>query len=526
MIRGLMIDCARLVERHGFYHDLIETLAASGYNTLWWHFVDDQGFVLRSRSRPEVSGAYAFSHAEVRRLVEHASELGIDVVPEVETLGHARWATRLPRYAHLADGDPHLFNAMCPSRPETMALLDDIINETCELFPSPYFHAGLDEVNLSGCPRCDARRAGKPAWHVFAEHVKAIHRMVTDRGKRMLMWADHVAGIPELLDGLPRDIVMVHWQYRQVDEAQIRRSLGAGFEVSLVPWVLKHGDMVRANDSWTENLAQTLSVAHRLDGALLGIVQSWWWPQRAVRGACLPMVALTGRALGCGKLPEPNRFYSRWARRAFGCDDKALGRAVARLHRQGLVLGQSCALFATSLTDVVRALELAGRDDADDQHDEAADIVTALASCSKHVVDRRDIFDALHLAARVILQAHRNGRRLADFQQAMRRAQWYHDLAGPAERCRPYLDEAAEHLRELVAEMAELRDGLFADWNRTRHPRDAKKTLRDRDHVTQHTQHLAARVASSTGFFEAWHRRFVVALGLYLGGGAFPALWG
>jgi len=51
-----------------------------------------------------------------------------------------------------ADGYRSLsgFNAICPSHPETLEILSDIITEVADLFDSPYLHAGLDEVKGIG----------------------------------------------------------------------------------------------------------------------------------------------------------------------------------------------------------------------------------------------------------------------------------------------------------------------------------------------------------------------------------------
>ena len=137
-IRGLMVDPARLTERHEFYFDLLESMAAWGMNTLWWHFADDDGFVLKLKSHPELATPYAFSRSEMRRLIDAAGKLGIDVVPEVESLGHARYITRLRQYAHLADGstDGSGLNAVCPSHPDTLDILGEIIAEVAEVFDS------------------------------------------------------------------------------------------------------------------------------------------------------------------------------------------------------------------------------------------------------------------------------------------------------------------------------------------------------------------------------------------------------
>jgi len=68
--------------------------------------------------------------------------------------------------------------------------------EVAELFPSPHFHAGLDEAQLGDCPRCKRRGRGKLSWWVFVRHVLAIHKVVTGLGKRMVMWADSVEKHP------------------------------------------------------------------------------------------------------------------------------------------------------------------------------------------------------------------------------------------------------------------------------------------------------------------------------------------
>ena len=80
-IRGIMADPARLIEKHSFYFDLLEMMAEWGLNTLWWHFVDDQGFQLVLDGHPELATPHAFTKPEMARLLAKAESLGIDVVP-------------------------------------------------------------------------------------------------------------------------------------------------------------------------------------------------------------------------------------------------------------------------------------------------------------------------------------------------------------------------------------------------------------------------------------------------------------
>lgn len=42
-VRGLMMDCARLLEQPGYYYHLVDLMANWGYNLLVLHFSDDHG---------------------------------------------------------------------------------------------------------------------------------------------------------------------------------------------------------------------------------------------------------------------------------------------------------------------------------------------------------------------------------------------------------------------------------------------------------------------------------------------------
>jgi len=85
-------------------------MAEWGLNTLWWHFADDEGFTLKLSGHPELASPRALSKAKMKRLLDKAGQLGIDVVPEVESLGHTRWITALDLAsadAAAAGGDHH-----------------------------------------------------------------------------------------------------------------------------------------------------------------------------------------------------------------------------------------------------------------------------------------------------------------------------------------------------------------------------------------------------------------------------------
>ncbi|MDE6375176.1 MAG: family 20 glycosylhydrolase, partial [Alistipes sp.] len=90
-------------------------------------------------------------------------------------------------------------SAWCVAREENYALLEDILDEICALFPSEYIHIGGDEVEVSQwrkCPDCRAlmRRLGIDDPHRLQDHfMNRLAAMLTTRGKRPAVWDEAAA---------------------------------------------------------------------------------------------------------------------------------------------------------------------------------------------------------------------------------------------------------------------------------------------------------------------------------------------
>ncbi|HET6427593.1 MAG TPA: family 20 glycosylhydrolase [Phycisphaerae bacterium] len=476
-VRGIMVDPARLVERHEFYFDLLEHMAAWGLNTLWWHFDDDEGFMLELEGHPELASPHAFTRDEMKRLIEKAAGLGIDVVPEVESLGHARCITSLPQYAELADGGEFGFNAICPSHPRTLPLLAEIITEVAALFPSRYFHAGMDEVDLGDCPRCAARAAGQPAWWIYAEHAKAIHQIVAGAGKEMILWADHVEKAPEMLEELPREIIMAHWHYTDIRPDAIRRSLKAGFRVIGCPALCHWGDVIMPNAGNFANMAAMATELDRLRPAdrVLGVANTWWTCWRGLRDAYLPAVAYTGELLEARRAVETDGFFRRYLTQTFGFSELGAAGAVAVLHAAMCTRDELRAALFDSADQMHRALSLSAEPHFARRAAAINSAVAILAGRAEGVQANRRQYQALILAGEVADVCFRRVSLLAQaFEEYSRAAHWHVDGA-PSERVGEPLGKAAKILRQMHAETGEVARAVAAEWDRTRYADDPRK---------------------------------------------------
>jgi len=522
-IRGIMLDPARLTERHEFYFDLLAKLAGWGYNTLWWHFVDDEGFALKLDSHGELASPYAFSKAETRRFIKAAKEVGIEVVPEVECLGHGRYITRLPQYAHLADGDAHAFNAVCPSHRDTIPLLKEIIEEVADLFESEYFHAGLDEVNLSGCRRCRRRMAGKPKWRIFADHTKKLHEIITGCGKRMIMWADHVEKSPAMRKVLPKDIVLCHWHYGQVNvNKDFERSIAAGFEIIGACSMLRYRDVIQPNSRQIDNTEQMAAIGRRFARrGMLGAVTTWWTARRMLRDTGLPVAAYTGH-LFSGGAADRTAFFERYVRQEFGVRSKAAAAGIRTLHDKTLNLTELLAVLFDSPADLVSALAMAGHDDLAGRAraiDKAADALAALAGKAKR---NRQEAKALVLAGKVAAGLLTNTLKLAEAYELYKKAEFLKDRGHEPRNVVRQLTHAGEILTLMYRRLDGLCKQVSKDWDRTRYPGDVKKATQNLAFPCP-VDSLLGRMFRSREYLGRLRRALIQGTRAYEKGGPFPA---
>ncbi|NOR63396.1 MAG: family 20 glycosylhydrolase [Rhodobacteraceae bacterium] len=176
--RGQQLDCARHFYQPETLLKLLDLMALFKLNRFHWHFSDDEAFRLEVESFPEIwqktavrgegclipgvfgggqgptGGSYSLDFA--RALVSRASDLQIEVLPEVEIPAHA-YALNQVFPALMDAGDNSLApsvqgyidNTMNPAQPFTWALTEALIREVTDIFPFKHIHLGCDERPLA-----------------------------------------------------------------------------------------------------------------------------------------------------------------------------------------------------------------------------------------------------------------------------------------------------------------------------------------------------------------------------------------
>jgi hexosaminidase len=250
--RGLLIDTSRTFVSKEFLLRQLDLLALYKVSVLHLHLTDDQGWRVEIDSYPELhqlgsqwdaerapterSGYY--SKDDVREIVQRATALGIDVVPEIDMPGHIVAALHaLPELACRAAPDqprtmdefpiipwlqrPLTPNVLCVCDDRVYDVMQTVLDEVIELFPSPFIHVGGDEVTERReweesylCQELIAGGTVASVDRLQAYFQKRIEDHLRARGRRMIAWDEALENErPETgSERLSDEVAFVFWR--------------------------------------------------------------------------------------------------------------------------------------------------------------------------------------------------------------------------------------------------------------------------------------------------------------------------
>ena len=249
--RGIMLDISRHFRDKDFILKQIDAFSEVKLNVLHLHLTDAAGWRLEVKSHPELTakaawrvgdtwrqwdttgqkyeGSYGgfLSQDDVREIVAYAAERHMTVVPEIEMPGHSRETV----YAVPGVGCKDTSDDLCPGKEATFKLLEDVLAEVMDLFPSEYIHIGGDEAgkrDWHDCPDC-RRRMQEEGLNSVEELqsylVRRVERYLNAHGRRLIGWDEILEG------GLSPNATVMSWRGIEGGQEAIR----LGHDVVMTP---------------------------------------------------------------------------------------------------------------------------------------------------------------------------------------------------------------------------------------------------------------------------------------------------
>lgn len=319
--RGMHLDVSRTFQDTEFIYRFIDALAYYKINNFHWHLTDDQGWRVEIKHYPKLTEigawrgphealkpAYAsgmernggfYTQEEIKSIVKYAADRNINIIPEIDLPGHSKAVAVSYPEILCETKEKHysvqweINNVWCVGREENYAMLDTIIGEMAELFPSKIFHIGGDEVNMDSWKEC-------PLCHEIAEpqsyFVKRMEKILAKHGKVMagwdeildseLMpetvvyaWASPERGVKSVEEGHPTVMQIAQYMYFDMKQSEDERGLKwAGVNSLEKTYSFEPGDgcLGPQGGCWAECLGVRDFVDYQVFPKLLALSEIAW----------------------------------------------------------------------------------------------------------------------------------------------------------------------------------------------------------------------------------------------------------
>ena len=257
--RGVLVDISRHFRTVEFLKRQIDMMARLKMNRLHLHLTDAAGWRIEIESYPRLTeyaawrkgatwkewwygdrghvemgseGAYGgfLTKEDAKELVRYAAERYITIIPEIEMPGHSEEV--IVAYPELAcSHHSERQEDLCIGKEATFEMMQRILDEIIEIFPSEYIHIGGDEASKKSwvdCEDCQRRMKEEGLESVDELQSYMIHRIeeyLNARGRQIIGWDEILQG------GLAPNATVMSWR----GEEGGRAAAEAGHKVVMSP---------------------------------------------------------------------------------------------------------------------------------------------------------------------------------------------------------------------------------------------------------------------------------------------------
>lgn len=224
---GAMIDCSRgAVMKVDAVKRYIDQLAALGMNLLLL-YTEDTYEVPEYPHMGYLRGRY--SQKDLMELDAYAAEMGVELVPCIQTLGHMRQFLQWSETVHLRDQK----DILLIDDENTYDLIEAQVRAMRACMKTDRIHIGMDEAHGVGLGNYLLKYGQTDRFALLSRHLDRVVKICEKYGFRPIMWSDMFfrlgskkndyydveADIPQdVIDNLP-PVDMCYWDYYHEDEA-------------------------------------------------------------------------------------------------------------------------------------------------------------------------------------------------------------------------------------------------------------------------------------------------------------------
>ena len=266
---------------------------------------------------------------EFKQSIEYAAKRHLIMLGNQQSFGHHYKTLAVPEYAHLGEAG----YILSPTVEEVYTFLDDLYSEILPLVPFEMFNVCCDEtwdLAKSGPSKELADEIGVAG--VYVRHILRVRELLQKYDKRMLMWGDIIMNHPDKLELIPKDVVMMCWDYaaRPDFDAFIKPFSESGYEFFVCPGQSNWSVILPLIRQYTVNI-QNFVRDGCANGAIGMLNTGWEDDGEALHGYNWHAIAWGAECSWNASKTDPADFNKRIGPVLFGAKGDDFGRAIELL---------------------------------------------------------------------------------------------------------------------------------------------------------------------------------------------------
>ncbi len=218
---GTMVDCSRNgVMRPETVRRWAKLTKDIGYNMLMLYTEE----TYEIKSQPYFGyGRGRYTEDELRGIDAYCSEIGMELIPCIQTLAHLGSLTRWPAFKPYTDVN----DILLIDDERTYALIEEMFKTLSRCFTSRLVNVGMDEAHLVGRGKYYDQHGDSNRHELLLRHLKKVAEIGKKYGFTLLMWSDmffrlasggvyyapDVTFDPSISAQIPDNVQLIYWDY-------------------------------------------------------------------------------------------------------------------------------------------------------------------------------------------------------------------------------------------------------------------------------------------------------------------------
>lgn len=265
---GIMLDASRNgVMRVESIQFLLRKMALMGLNVVMM-YTEDTFEVKEYPYFGYMRGRY--THEELKACDDYADQLGIEMLPCIQTLAHLKEALKWNYAADLRD----TADILLVGEEKTYQFIEHLIQAATRPFRSNRIHIGMDEAHQLGLGRYLEKNGYRDRFSIMSHHLQQVYDIARNNNLKPMIWSDMFfrlgsetgdyydenAVIPqEVVEKIPEELGLVYWDYYHTDQHFYEKFIQKHQELG--------SDPIFAGGIWTwngiaPNYGKTIETSH------------------------------------------------------------------------------------------------------------------------------------------------------------------------------------------------------------------------------------------------------------------------